>query len=301
MRFELVLWLSAGVLGSAPLLMALHKLIPESRSHLRDGNAYAHNESSVLNTIKNWATQCLLDAYILIDQPGLTYEDLLDYNRDSWPFLRRYVTLSSLIVGLSWLQTPPDFDHIESYIVRTCEAEAVRVDGIEGPDYYDVRKRVFRVRLRPLPQGERRESVALENDEIIRKILRKLPSPHYTILMSSTNPGFSHPIPPAAVEAHPERFEIFNEISHHPSRASPVERNNNFHAVEPHWIENRHTNERYLRNRDLNRATILDIDHWTKYAKLVLTILLTILSLALMKVVRAVHGWISPSKVHKKD
>lgn len=297
----MLLWLAAGVMGTSPLLMALHKLIPDARSHLRDGNAYAHNESSVLNTVKNWATQCLLDAYLLIDQPGLMYEDLLDDHRDAWPFLRRYATLSSLIVGLSWLQVPLDFDHVESYIVRTCEAEAVRVDGTEGPDYYDVRKRVLRVRLRPLPLDERRYDVAKENDEIIRKILRKLPSPHYTIIMSSTAPGFSHPIPPAAVEAHPERFEIFNEISHHPSRAVPVERNNNFHAVEPHWIENRHTNERYLRNRERERATMLDIDHWTKYAKLVLTVLLMSMVFTMMKVVRIMHGWLSPSQAKKRD
>lgn len=280
-------------LASAPLLLALHRLVPNLRDHLRPGIAYAHNESSITHMLKYLVTQCLLDAYLLVDQPGLRYEDLVELRREWWPFLRRYTTLASLIVGLPWIQTPIDFDHFEQYIVKTCEAETMRADGDEGDTFYDTRKRVVRVRLRPLPMDGKRNLVAIENDEVLRKILRKLPSPHYTIIFSTSEPGPSHPIPPSVVENDPEKYTLFNDIFNHPSREVEVERNDNFHKAEPQWPENRHTNQRYLRNKILSQVHLFDIEHWTKYERLVTTIALMVLGLLALKVFRVTKALVT--------
>ncbi|KAI5960171.1 BIG1 [Candida pseudojiufengensis] len=208
MLFILLLSLIAFINCSqlAPLLIASHKLVPDLNTEINDSNLEPHNVTSVTNLLKKLITQCSSDAYLIVDVPNLTYQDLTDSQRDRWQFLLNYLYMSSTIVGLPRVELGLDLDHIEDYIINTCEAETI---PNELQDYYDTRTRVIRIND-PNP------------DELMRKILRKLPSPHYTIIVTSTTPGFTHPIPESVMERQPEKFEIFHDIVNNPKHNGEI-------------------------------------------------------------------------------
>ena len=102
--------------------------------------------------------------------------------------------MSSTIVGLPRVENPIDLDFLEQYIISNCDAETINVwhdSEDEVVDYYDIRKRVIRIDLSPLSISNHDDRVKeiFEHDQLIRKILRKLPSPHYTIILTSLEPG----------------------------------------------------------------------------------------------------------------
>lgn len=143
----------------APLLVASHKLVPGLQSEINESNLRPHNVTSVTNMLKKLITQCSSDAYVIVDQPGLTYEDLTDKKRENWPFLINYLYMSSTIVGLPRIEPGLDLDFIENYIINTCDAETINVwhdDDNEVTDYFDVRTRVIKITLSPIRSEERR-------------------------------------------------------------------------------------------------------------------------------------------------
>ncbi|CAI5756403.1 unnamed protein product [Candida verbasci] len=180
----------------APLLIASHRLVDVK-------------SSSPTDIIREIVTQCSSDAYIIINQPGLVYTDLTTEKKDDWPMLRKYLYMSSTIIGLPRVPVL-DLDYIEKYIISTCDAETISGDI----EYYDIRKRVIRLDTE-------------NTDEMIRKVLRKLPSPHYTIILTSTEPGYYHPLP-----EYNEVHDIFHDIL---STHKNIEKNDRFHNIEPNW------------------------------------------------------------------
>lgn len=274
----------------APLLVASHKLVPGLQSEINESNLKPHNVTSVTNMLKKLITQCSSDAYVIVDQPGLTYEDLTDKKREDWPFLVNYLYMSSTIVGLPRVESGLDLDFLEEYIINTCDAEAINVwhdDDNEVAEYFDVRKRVIKVTLSPVT-GDRAAHLR-EHDELIRKILRKLPSPHYTLILTSTNPGNFHPTPDFIMSERPESFEIFHDIVNNPKHNGGVEKNDRFHKVEPNWNPARNTNDRYLTNRKKDEIHLFDYDLWVKNEKLVATVLVMILSLFMLKTLSVIQ------------
>ncbi|KAI5954119.1 BIG1 [Candida margitis] len=275
----------------APLLVASHKLVPGLQSEINESNLKPHNVTSVTNMLKKLITQCSSDAYVIVDQPGLTYEDLTDRNKGNWPFLINYLYMSSTIVGLPRVDSGLDLDFIEDYIISTCDAETINVwhdDDNEVTDYFDVRTRVIKVTLSPIT-GDRGAHLR-EHDELIRKILRKLPSPHYTIILTSTDPGMTHPVPGFIMSDRPDNFEIFNDIVNSPKHNGGVEKNDRFHKVKPNWNPARNTNERYITNRKKDEVHLFDYDLWVKNEKLVTTVLVMILSLFMLKTLSVIQS-----------
>ncbi|KAI5951287.1 BIG1 [Candida jiufengensis] len=252
----------------APLLIASHKLVPDLKTEVSESNIETHNVTSVTNLIKKLVTQCSSDAYLIVDVPGLTYQDLTDKQKDRWPFLINYLYMSSTIVGLPRVEPGLDLGHIEEYIINTCEAETI---SNELDDYYDIRTRVIRL-------------TDSNPDELMRKILRKLPSPHYTIILTSTSPGFTHPIPDSVMERQPQNFEIFNDIVNNPKHNGGVEKNDRFHKVEPNWNPIRDSNERYKTNKKKDEIHLFDYELWTKNEKLIITIFIMLITLAFLKI-----------------
>ncbi|KAK6459113.1 uncharacterized protein RJT20DRAFT_124276 [Scheffersomyces xylosifermentans] len=275
--------------NSVPVLVASHKLVAGLRSEIKSDNISPHNTTSVTNLIKKLISKCSSDEYIIVNQPGLTLEDLTVKHADNWGFLRKYLTLASTVIGLPFVEEPLDLPFLEKYVIRNCQAEVISVDDDreeEVTPYYDTRTRVIRINLSPLPSPEEgRYEVIREHDELIRKILRKLPSPHYTIILTGDTPSFTEPVPNFVIEENPNNFEIFNDIVNDPARAAEVERNDQFHKVEPHWIDYRHTNERYLRNKQRDEIHLFNNELWVKYEKLVTTITVMVLSLFMMKII----------------
>ncbi|EGW30887.1 uncharacterized protein SPAPADRAFT_62789 [Spathaspora passalidarum NRRL Y-27907] len=273
----------------APLLVASHKLVPGLKQLINPSNIEPHNVTSVTNLLKKLVTECSSDAYLIVNQPGLTYQDLITANKDHWPMLRKYLYMSSTTVGIPRIDGVIDLQFLQDYIVNTCEAEVINVwneDEGEVVDYFDIRKRVIRIDLGELPTGSERNLEILNHDELLRKILRKLPSPHYTIILTSDSPGVIHPVPGVHMAEFPDRFEIFNDIINDPMHSREIEKNNNFHSVEPNWNPIRNSNDRYIRNKHNDEVHLLDYDLWTKNEKLISTLIVMILSIFMMKILQ---------------
>ncbi|ODV80989.1 BIG1-domain-containing protein [Suhomyces tanzawaensis NRRL Y-17324] len=305
MRFWVV-WLAlvASCMGlkALPVLVASHKVVPGLKSEISTDNSHIHNITSVTNMVKKLITQCSADEYIIINQPGLSYTDLTENKKDDWSLIRKYLILASTIIGLPRVAEPLDLDYIERYIIRNCDAELIKVvndDENEVRPYYDVRARVIRIDLSPLPEdAEERSATIREHDDLIRKIIRKLPSPHYNIIMTSSTLSSFHPVPASAMKKYPKDFEIFNDIVNDPSRLEEIERNNNFHKVEPYNHVNKHTNERYLKNKKKDEIHLFDNELWVKHERLVTTILVMVATLFTMKTINVVNAL--KSKITKK-
>jgi Txe/YoeB family toxin of Txe-Axe toxin-antitoxin module len=274
-------------LTAVPLLVASHKLVPGLKDEISDETYVAHNQTSVTNMIKKLITKCSSDTYMIINQPGLKYEDINDFRREDWKFIYKYTVLASTVIGLPFVNEPLDLDYIEEYARMTCEAETMFLknqndDEIE--EYFDTRTRVIRVELPELSQDKQeRFSQIRHNDELLRKILRKLPSPHYTIILTSTLPVSFHPLPQFVYSDSPQEFNVFSLITDDPSRLNEVERNDRFHRPVPDFNVNRHTNNRYLENKKKDEIHFFDYDLWTKNEKLIMTIFIMILTLVLKK------------------
>ncbi|RLV94024.1 Protein BIG1 [Spathaspora sp. JA1] len=272
----------------APLLVASHKLVPGLKQLIDPSNVESQNVTAATNLLKKLVTACSSDAYLIVNQPGLTYHDLTTSNKDNWPMLRKYLYMASTTVGIPRIDGVIDLQFLQEYIINTCEAEVINVwneDEGEVVDYFDVRKRVIRIDLGELPTGKDRNSEILNHDELLRKILRKLPSPHYTIILTSDSPGVVHPVP-VKMEDFPDRFEIFNDIINDPMHSREIEKNNNFHSVEPNWNPIRDSNDRYIRNKHQDEVRLLDYDLWTKNEKLITTIFVMILSIFMVKILQ---------------
>mmetsp|Transcript_4425 Transcript_4425/g.4886 ORF Transcript_4425/g.4886 Transcript_4425/m.4886 type:complete len:322 (-) Transcript_4425:3324-4289(-) len=270
--------------NAVPVLIASHRLVKGLKEELSGSGPQTPERAT--NLIKRLVTECSSDEYLVINQPGLMLEDMTVKESENWPFLRRYLTMASSVVGIPWVRGPLDLDFIEQYIISTCYAETMNVvhdDDQEVEAYIDTRTRVIKIDLSELPPREDLElrySVIREHDELIRKIIRKLPSPHYTIILTSDMPQHVHPIPNSVVESEPEKYQIFHDLVNEPSRELEVERNDRFHkTVEPYWSPDRNTIKRYMENKKKDEIHFFDYDLWTRNEKLILTIIVMVLTL----------------------
>ncbi|KAK6202434.1 uncharacterized protein RJT21DRAFT_19697 [Scheffersomyces amazonensis] len=290
-------------LQTVPVIVASHKLVPELKSEINADNIEAHNVTSVTNMLKKLITACSSDEYLLVNIPGLQLDDITDNKVEQWPFVSNYLKMASSLVGLPWVHGTLDFQFLERYIIRNCQAEAVYVNSVnheEVAPYYDVRTRVIVVNLPPLPIDGSRDGTLKEYDELIRKIIRKLPSPHYTLLITSDVTTTTHPVPHTFIRSNPDRFEIFNNIINHSSRATEYERNDNVKNVDPIWHKPKHTNDRYLRNKKKDEIHFFrDNELWMKYQQLVTTVIVMILGLFMMKII-SIFGNIKQWIIDKK-
>lgn len=287
--YLLLLFISLATCRTTPLLVASHKLVRGLKQEIDPSNLAVHNATSVTNMLKKLITDCSSDAYLIVNLPGLTYQDLTTANKDNWPFLRKYLYMASTLVGLPRVQSTLDLDFLEQYIINNCEAETVNVfqSHEEVVDYYDVRTRVIRIDLAPLSNEDYdlRINQIYDCDQLLRKILRKLPSPHYSIIFTSLDPGTIHPVPNIVMQKDPSSFEIFSDILNDPVNNQEVEKNDRFHKVEPNLNPIRHSNDKYMRNKKKDEIHLFDYELWAKNEKLISTILVMIISIFMMKII----------------
>lgn len=285
---------------SVPVVIASHKLVRGCKQELSHLNSAPHGSSEVTNLIKRVVTDCSSDAYILVDIPGLRAEDMNMEREDSWQSLRRYLAMASTAIGLPWVTHTIDLVYIEKYVMKTCAAEPMVVfEDDEGTeDYIDTTKRVIRLALSPLPaleDEEERDLKIRKYDDLIHKVIRKLPTPHYTIIVTSSTPESVYPLPEAVISSDPDRFDIFNDIINDPSRAKEIERNNQFLHERPTSSPPRHTNIRYLRNRKNAQVHLFDADLWERNKKLVATLVAMIFSLLSLQLIPSIKAFMLPS------
>lgn len=259
---------------AVPLLLASHRLVPDLAADLKGSWHDPYPVEVATNMVKRAITPCLLDEYVIVNIPGLTNADLTDDL--PWDHTRRYLHMALTVVAAPWVEAPLDLDFLEQYVIERCDAETIPV--VNGRDeevyhYKDTRTRVIRIDYEELdinPQQRRRQLAAA--DDLVRKIVRKLPLPHYTIIITSSEVSNVHPVPRLILREYPENYHLFHLISQDPLRANQVERNDRFHRGEPEFAAARHTNDRYLRNRRHDEVHFFDYELWTKNDKVVMTL-----------------------------
>lgn len=273
---------------AAPVLLGSHKLVRGLKLEIQQPNTKTQNPESVTNMLKKLVTECSSDVYVLIDLPGLESADLTLSKEANWPNLVRYLHMSSSVVGLPWVEGALDLAFLEKYTVRTCKAEMVVVHENEDEleQYRDTRKRVIKMDLNELPAGQpARDQAIRETDDLIRKILRKIPSPHYTILLTLSKQSTVHPVPEFAIEELPDHFEIFNDIVNDPRRKEELERNNYLYQdVEPYWNENRDPSVVHAQKIKNDEVHLFDYELWEQNEKLVIVVAMMAASLFVVKV-----------------
>lgn len=270
---------------AAPALVLSHKLIPDLALEVKKPYTKHQDPQDVSNMIKKLVTECSSDIYVLVNIPGLTSAEMTGSKEHIWPNLVKYIHMASSVVGLPWVDGSIDLNFLENYIVKTCKAEAVNVhfDAHEVSHYIDTRKRVVHADLSPLPEEkEARYATIRHIDELIANILRKAPSPHYTIVILLDVLSPVHPIPQFALDESPERFEIFHSLIL--GRVNEVERNNYMYSdVEPYWNHNGDPMKAYLERRKKDEIHFFDHELWQKNEKLISTIVLMVATLFLVK------------------
>ncbi|CCH43807.1 putative membrane protein [Wickerhamomyces ciferrii] len=220
---------------SVPLIVYSHLLVPKLQAYI---NNFKHLEFPIerLNEVTKKAIEpCTSDAYVLVNHPGLTLEDLQDPSL--FKFLRTYMLMSSSLGAIPRAEKPVDFDKLEDLAISRCGAHKIEVDGLEEvPTYIDSRTRVIRVNFPRLPEDpEERKEALIKADEALRHTLRKLPSPHHTMIYTNQEPGVLNKLK----ERKYSKLDIFEDITREPTRQYEVERNIKEKKVEPYFHEKR--------------------------------------------------------------
>lgn len=270
-----------------PLVVASHRLVKGLKDELESTKiSHRHSGVQVTNMIKKLITQCSSDEYVIVDVPKLSYKDLNDYRADDWPFLSRYISMASSAIGLPFINDYIDLSYVENYIINTCDALPMIADPNDenSIDYIDVQTRVIRMDFPPMEDEEGERSWQRRQiDEAIRKIIRKLPSPHYTIILTSSERLMVDPRPASAFDKNGKKYGVFDAIVNSPHRQEEREFNQLYKKVEPQWNDDRHTNKRYLKNKLKDQVKFLDYDLWVKNEQLVVTIVLMIMTVFMVK------------------
>lgn len=277
-------------LMAAPILLASHKLLKGLFLEIDSPNTKTQTTENVTNMLKKHITECSSDVYVLVDIPGLESADMIKSKENNWPNLVKYLHMSSTVVGLPWMEGTLDLPFLEKYIVRTCKAETIEVheSDLEVEQYRDIRKRVIKMDLKAIPENQPdRDDAIRVADELLRKVLRKLPSPHYTILVTLSQRSTVHPVPDFALTELPDKFEIFNDIVNDPRRENEVERNNYMYLeVEPYWNEDMDPTTLYVERKKNDEVHFFDYQLWEENEHLIILVAIMMLTLFVVKILR---------------
>lgn len=146
-------------------------------------------------------TQCSSDAYVIVTQPGLQLSDFTSFT--NYGYLRAFMAQASTIVSFPHILSDDgevlNVDFLESIISEHCHTQTYNVwedDENEVPQYIDTRKRIIRVHLSPLPEDSiKRGEMLKEHDELLKRIVRKIPSPYYSMFYTTESLSFYDSIP----------------------------------------------------------------------------------------------------------
>ncbi|GEQ67886.1 hypothetical protein JCM33374_g1552 [Metschnikowia sp. JCM 33374] len=277
---------AATALQAVPFLFASHKLVPGLKKEILQPNTRTQDPVQVTNLIKKAVTECSSDVYVLMNVPGITNGDMIASRKGEWRHLQNYLHMASSVVGLPWIEGTLDLAFLEQYVIRTCKADAIHAySEHDVADYIDTRKRVIRIETSPLPEGGPARHAALaEADDLLRKILRKSPSPHYTIVITSDVVVPVHPVPDVAIASSPRSFELFHDVVNDPRREEEVERNAYMYQdVEPFWNNAPDSTELYLQRKKNDEVHLFRSELWQKNEKLVATVAMMVASLVIIQ------------------
>lgn len=279
--------------NAVPLAVASHRLVKGLKNELPEIKpSTRYNGQEVTNMLKRLITDCSSDGYVLIDIPGLKVYDINDYSLGNWNHLGKYFSMASTVMGLSFINDVLDLEYLKQYIITTCDAEPLDISmgGNTNAHYIDTRTRAISIKFDHLSEDHHiRQEQIKKNDQFIREVIGKLPSPHYTIILTSSEKAHIEPVPPSAFNNYPQNHGVFNKIANHISRAQEIEFNDKYMPVEPHWNENKNSNQRYLENKKKDEVKFLDYELWMKNEKIIMTITLMVMTVFMIKL-KALFG-----------
>lgn len=183
--------------------------------------------------------KCNSDAYIFVNQPGISKLDFLDHKRE-FNSLQRYIHSSSTALKFEKVEVPQNetFDTLIEYVKDRCKIDKViklRGNSSENFDpYIDVERRVIRIDYPILPKAkEMRRKAINDYDKFLRMILAQIPSPAQTVIFTSLEPG--------KVSRHEAvtPIQIFPELFLEPSRKLELEKNDHNMNIPPTFNEHR--------------------------------------------------------------
>lgn len=272
---------------AVPVLYGSHSVVPGLREEVKYPFIQKQDPQSVTNMLKKSITECSSDAYLIVNIPGLENIDMIDRRQELWRNLVKYMHMLSTLIGMPWVEGTLDLLFLEAYITRTCSAETISLNEEEDvfAEYVDTRKRIIRIEFNPLPPaGPERDLAILAIDEMIDKVLKRIPSPHYSFLITSSTTSTIHPIPEVALENSPQGFELFYRIVNDPRREEEVERHVRLKGLsKPQWNEDKDPMSIYLEKRKKDQVVLFDYELWSKNEKLVTTIAAMVISLFAVK------------------
>lgn len=189
---------------SVPMIFSHHKYLENNpfydldmkMSNLTSPIQVPMSAKDALTATESILSQCLSDAFVIIQVPGLELADLQEW--PSWHSSRMIMSKASTIVSLAHMTESESFDLklLEKTLRANCGVSKIEIDSMDEPHnakYEDSKPRLLDVKipedlLYEKPGSEQRAEQLLKIDELVYDIVKKLPSPNIFIMIISDTP-----------------------------------------------------------------------------------------------------------------
>lgn len=215
------------VISSSRLISNLIGKIPQ----LRPNPIPKKMMKGVMNEIYE---ECSLDAYILINQPGLTYADFKENNDHIFYHIQRKMKDDSTVVGFAQVEKVNEvFREGIELLKEKCDGKFIEINIYDQhdllreenlPKYIDSQIRIFQVNLPKLYGNiENRKTMLAAHDRFIDRLMERFPTPYISILVSSLDTSVKDEIYKGATRVSQfkklsKEFDPFDIITNDPRR-----------------------------------------------------------------------------------
>ncbi|AMD19165.1 HBR264Cp [Eremothecium sinecaudum] len=185
-------------LPTVPAILYSHNLAPGVFVYQEESDPKAILSESELHDIAiRLVSKCNSDAYIFVNQPGLTAMDFIEH-KDAWNNLRGYLKRSSTALKFEHV-APLSQDFYQRLIAQVKSICDVKIQITINDEelnsfspYLDTEKRIIVLDLPELTPSfddvdARFDELEL-NDRMLRTILGRLPSPSQTVIYTALGP-----------------------------------------------------------------------------------------------------------------
>lgn len=233
--------------ANAPLVFSSTRLIKGIVNTQEDPKPNPFPRPRLELMLRKVLSRCSSDAYIFINQPGLTYEDFKVNDQKIFFNVQKKLSEDSTVISFPYVENGVSFEKLTKYVLGSCDdVDVIRINvdeeemetGDHLPRYIDTKARVIIVNLPRLPvigDADYRRSRIEAHDKYIRRVLQRLPSPYLSIVLTSNETSIND----------------VNFYSGHPKNAGvPLEQfrrlSSNYNPMS--WITNdpRRINEEYI-------------------------------------------------------
>ncbi|KAL3233546.1 Protein BIG1 [Nakaseomyces bracarensis] len=217
------LWISFVYGGNVPVIIFSNKLADNVFEYNDDYDMATVLPGVVFeNAVKELINYCNSEAYVFVNQPGLSLVDFVDYE-DEFPMLSRYIMQSSTSVKferVDSIDSADRFDRLMEYASATCNIDdTVVIDYYEVDSYkayIDAQKKIILINMPELPpkdedDGNARALALKDNDNQLRGILGQLPSPDIAVIYSTLDKAPADIKFDIGLEILPSAFDSFKK------------------------------------------------------------------------------------------